>query len=101
MPKRTDLRRFTVEEVNYYLKGCVLQDGGGKEIDTENMALKMAIHLLGDEEDGIAAVSVRRGSPYGSSEDPMKTLVKACDKAIVALDKAAFGINAALARIER
>jgi len=61
MKRKADRRRFAIDEIRHYLRGCILLNGAGKELGKENHALQLALSLLGDKEDGIEAVLIRRG----------------------------------------
>lgn len=47
-------KTFTIKEIRYYLKGCVLHDGTGARSKDYNVALDGAITFLDDKECGIA-----------------------------------------------
>jgi len=59
-------KKYTIEEIKYYLQGCILIQYIGKTSKKvtdkleHNDALKIAIHELEDFEDGIEAVLIRR-----------------------------------------
>lgn len=49
--------RYTIHQITHYLTGCLF---AGKWVPEANMALRQAIALLDDRQDGIAAVCARR-----------------------------------------
>ena len=58
--RRVTQSKFSIDQIRYYLDGCKLIRVDGSEVKESNSALGIALSLLEDEEDGIAATWERK-----------------------------------------
>jgi hypothetical protein len=88
-------KTFTIEEIRYYLEGCLYHDGNGKEVDNWNFALRSAIASLNEPEDGIREVLAREKhriekKPLGRFVGvPCALIAGGCSGTIVEIDNKA------------